>query len=144
MYHIGCATSLWTITLFDTCAHASFVNCEIAAWIGKQFVPAKQLGARNRGRQEDQNTSVALAATSLSSLILESVAFIFSLTRSQALSPSWASRWYQWQHQWLRERGVAKRSPEIHRSTIADSQFFKNLIFIKWIFYHNDGPLSFF
>ena len=75
MYHIGCATSLWTITLFDSGAHASFVNCEIAAWIVKQFVPGKQLGARKRGRQEDEKTSVALARTSLSSQILESVVF---------------------------------------------------------------------
>ena len=39
-------------TLFDTGAHAS-VNREVAAWIGTQNGPAKQLGARKRGWQDD-------------------------------------------------------------------------------------------
>ena len=34
-------------TLFDTGAHASFVNREVAAWIGKQAGRATQLGERN-------------------------------------------------------------------------------------------------
>ena len=33
-------------TLFDTGAHASFVNREVAAWIGKQAGRVTQLGAK--------------------------------------------------------------------------------------------------
>ena len=42
-------------TLFDTGAHASFVNREVAEWIGRYPGPARKPGARKRGRQEEQN-----------------------------------------------------------------------------------------
>ena len=115
-------------TLFDTGAHASFVNREVAAWIGKHAGRATRLKARKRGREGDSNTSVSLAGTSLSSPTLGSVVFnlshlnevtrqhdtikdihaqviyeriiycrksLFTSTRSQALSPTRASRWCQ-------------------------------------------------
>ena len=61
--------------VFDTGAHASFVNREVAEWIGQQARPATRLGAKKRGRHGDSNTSVSLAGTSLSSPILGSVTF---------------------------------------------------------------------
>ena len=49
-------------TLFDTGAHASFIDREDAAWIGKYPGPAKQLGARKRGRREEQEATVLLGS----------------------------------------------------------------------------------
>ena len=56
-------------------SHASFVNREVAAWIGRNTGRATRLGARKRGRDGDSNTSVSLAGTLLSSPILGSVVF---------------------------------------------------------------------
>ena len=61
--------------LFLTLVHASFVNREVAAWIGQHAGRATRLGARKRKMDGDSNTSVSLAGTSLSSPILGSVVF---------------------------------------------------------------------
>lgn len=64
-------------TLFDTGAHASFVNRKVAAWIEGQLGSARQQGKRKRGGQTAHNTTVLLAGTKMGkfSPILGSVVF---------------------------------------------------------------------
>jgi hypothetical protein len=62
-------------TLFDTGAHASFVNREVASWIEEHGGTDRQVPGQKRGWQEASSTTVPLAGTSMSSPILGSVVF---------------------------------------------------------------------
>jgi len=62
-------------TLFDTGAHASFVNREVASWIEEHGGTDRQVPQQQRGWQKASSTSVSLAGTSMSSPILGSVVF---------------------------------------------------------------------
>jgi len=72
---VGKSPSYKVATLFDTGAHASFVNREVADWIGNQEMTDRQVPNRKRGWQEAIGTTVSLAGTSMSSQILGSVVF---------------------------------------------------------------------
>ena len=72
---VGNSPSYKAATLFDTGAHASFVNREVADWIENQEMTDRQVPDRKRGWQEAIGTTVSLAGTSMSSQILGSVVF---------------------------------------------------------------------
>ena len=66
---VGDSPSYKAATLFDTGAHASFVNRKVAAWVEGQ-------ARRNPSYLQDQRcTTVSLAGTAYSSLILGCVVF---------------------------------------------------------------------
>ena len=61
--------------MFDTGAHASFINREVASWIEEYGGTDRQVSDRKRGWQEANDTTVSLAGTSMSSPILGHVVF---------------------------------------------------------------------
>jgi len=72
---VGNSPSYKAATLFDTGAHASFVNREVASWIDEHGRTDRQVSNRMRGWHEASGTTVSLAGTSMSSPILGSVVF---------------------------------------------------------------------
>jgi hypothetical protein len=68
---VGDSPSYKAATLFDTGAHASFVNRAVASWIEDHERTDWQVSDRKRGWQEASGTTVSLAGTSMSSPILE-------------------------------------------------------------------------
>jgi hypothetical protein len=72
---LGNSPSYKSATLFDTGAHASFVNREVASWIEEHGRTDRQVSDRMRGWHEASGTTVSLAGTSMSSPILGSVVF---------------------------------------------------------------------
>ena len=79
-YHMCCISvgnspSYKAATLFDTGAHASFVNREVDQWIEEHGGTDRQVPEQKRGWQKASSTSVSLAGTSMNSPILGSVVF---------------------------------------------------------------------
>ncbi len=72
---MGDSPSFSAATLFDTGAHTSFVNREIAEWIELQAEGDKGYTQRQRSGPKTETTSVSLAGTSHTSAILGSVVF---------------------------------------------------------------------
>jgi hypothetical protein len=72
---VGNSPLYTAVTLFDTGAHASFVNREVASWIEEHGGTDRQMLGQKRGWQEASSTTVPLAGTSMSSPILGSVVF---------------------------------------------------------------------
>ncbi len=72
---VGNSPSFSAATLFDTGAHTSFVNREVAAWIELQAKGDKGYAKRRRLGPETAAASVSLAGTSHNSAILGSVVF---------------------------------------------------------------------
>ena len=68
-------TTYSAATLFDTGAHTSFVNREVAAWIVQQSKTSDGVTQGKRKAPAMLATSVSLAGTALSSPILGSVYF---------------------------------------------------------------------
>jgi hypothetical protein len=76
---VGNSPSYKAATLFDTGAHASFVNREVANWIEEHGRTDRQVSDRMRGWHEASVTTVSLAGTPMSSPILGSVVFDLTL-----------------------------------------------------------------
>ena len=72
---VGDSPSFSAATLFDTGAHTSFVNREVADWIELQAKGDKGYTNRKRSAPATEATSVSLAGTSHTSAILGSVVF---------------------------------------------------------------------
>ena len=72
---VGNSPSYSAATLFDTGAHTSFVNREVAAWIVRQSKTGDDITQGKRKAPAMLATSVSLAGTALSSPILGSVYF---------------------------------------------------------------------
>ena len=72
---VGNSPSYSAATLFDTGAHTSFVNREVAAWIVQQSKTSDGVTQGKRKAPAMLATSVSLAGTALSSPILGSVYF---------------------------------------------------------------------
>jgi hypothetical protein len=72
---VGDSPSFSAATLFDTGAHTSFVNREIAEWIELQAKGDKGYTQRRRSGPKTETTSVSLAGTPHTSAILGSVVF---------------------------------------------------------------------
>ena len=75
---VGDSPSYKAATLFDTGAHASFVNREVAAWVEGQARRNPSCLKKAREKQDQRYTTVSLAGTAYSSPILGYV--IFDLT----------------------------------------------------------------
>ena len=67
---VGDSPSYKAATLFDTGAHASFVNREVAAWIEGQERRNPSCLKKAREKQDQRYTTVSLAGTAYSSPIL--------------------------------------------------------------------------
>ena len=72
---VGNSPSYCAATLFDTGAHTSFVNREVAAWIIQQSKTGDGVTQGKRKAPAMLATSVSLAGTAVSSPILGSVYF---------------------------------------------------------------------
>ena len=72
---VGNSQSYKAATFFDTDAHASFVNREVATWIEEHGRTHRRRADRKHGWNEASSTTVSLAGTSMSSRILDSVVF---------------------------------------------------------------------
>ena len=72
---VGNSPSYSAATLFDTGAHTSFINREVAAWIVQQSKTGDGVMQGKRKAPAMLATSVSLAGTALSSPILGSVYF---------------------------------------------------------------------
>ena len=73
---VGNSPSYSAATLFDTGAHTSFVNREVAAWIVQQSKTGDGVTQGKRKAPAMLVISVSLAGTALSSPILGSVTFL--------------------------------------------------------------------
>ena len=72
---VGDSPSYKAATLFDTGAHTSFVNREVAAWVEGQ-AGRNPSSLKKAGKNQDQRyTTVSLAGTAYSSQILGCVVF---------------------------------------------------------------------
>jgi hypothetical protein len=80
---VGNSPSYEAATSFDTGAHASFVNREVASWIEEHGGTDRQVPGQKRGWQEASSTTVPLAGTSMSSPILGSVVFRDDMKQSR-------------------------------------------------------------
>ena len=67
---VGSSPSYKAATLFDTGAHASFVNREVAAWEEGQARRDPGYRQKTREGQDQRGTTVSLAGTAYSSPIL--------------------------------------------------------------------------
>jgi hypothetical protein len=72
---VGNSPSYKVATLFDTGAHASFVNKEVDSWIEEYERTDQQVSDRMGGWHEASGTTVPLTGTSMSCPILGSVVF---------------------------------------------------------------------
>ena len=72
---VGDSPSYMAVTLFDTGAHASFVNREVAAWVEGQARRSPSGLKKARERQDQRYTTVSLAGTAYSSPISGCVVF---------------------------------------------------------------------
>jgi hypothetical protein len=72
---VGNSPSYHAATLFDTGAHTSFVNRDLAAWIEQQAKGDTQYAGRRRTESQAAITQVSLAGTSQTSAVLGNVVF---------------------------------------------------------------------